>query len=360
MTGRRLMASCTPFLVAVLLVPSVVGCGSDPAVAPARSGVPGSGQVSATGNTVTTFRFDDDRISDVDLGRDLDPAWVLARPPPDVWTRQGWRPEPSLSMDDQLPQPWPEQYVKEFEQPFNPYTYMTTAAVLCAYDDSHPEDHRASEALAEQLFERLLDYTKSQNGALFVIYDFQYDYEGHVQAPGWVSGFGNGTAIAGTLALYECWPSARKLEVAYALADAYNTTNRDGEAMWFTRVTEDDFAWFEEIAIDEPQMILNGHIMAIMGLYYLWDRHGQDGGVERMLRAGIAAAHEYVPDFRRPGMVSCYDLSPPCHDDYGPERAVIQQDILWEMTGDPVFRDMRDALAEDMNIDVTKYSAHTY
>lgn len=288
---------------------------------------------------VTTMRFD--------LARGLDPDLIFERGAP-----ADWQPDPDPNLE-QLPYPWPDQFVEQHDQLFHPSSYRANASMLCTWAKRNPDRADEVAPIAEALFGRMMDYTEVQGDARFIIYDFDRAYEGHELKAGWVSAYGNGAAIAGTLVLDRCWPDERYVEVAYELAEAYSVTSRDG--LWFTRVTPEGFLWFEEIPVDdEPQMILNGHITAVTGLYYLWDREGQDPEILERLQAGITSVHRYGREFRRPGQINCYDLSPPCHDDYGPERTVRQQDLLFEMTGHDRFRQLRDDFAEDMDIDVTQ------
>lgn len=280
-----------------------------------------------------------------DITPGLDPDLVMTRPAP-----QDWSPDADRPLDEQLPQPWSDKYLDLFDQAFNPSGYKTNASLMCAHVRANPEDADVVRPIAEDLFDRMLEHTVTQGDARFVVYTFDKGYKGQeVQAP-WVSGLGNGSVIAGTLALDECWPDDVYTDTAYELANAYTVLPHGGD-LWFSFVTDDHFLWFEEMPLPDPPMVLNGHITAITSLYYLWDRDRDNDQLAALLRAGITAAREYAPIYRRPGQVNCYDLIEPCHDDYGPERAVRQQHVLYRLSGDESFRQLRDQFADDMDVD---------
>lgn len=282
----------------------------------------------------------------------LDPDLVMTVDAPD-----GWQPRPDRPLDEQLPEPWPDKYVEVHGQPFNPWAYKVNASLLCAHARAHPDEATAVEPIARALFQRMLDYTLVEEEARFVIYDFPQEYKGYTVPAGGTSGLGNGSAIAGTLALDQCWPDEDYVDVAYELAEAYRVLPEDETDLWFSLVTDDGFLWFEEQPLPNgrPSMILNGHVTALTGLYYLWDRAGHDRDVLTLLRAGITAARRYAPEYRRPGRTNCYDLLPPCHDDYGPERTVRQQHVLHALSDDKRFRRLRDQFAVDMGVDPTQF-----
>jgi hypothetical protein len=290
-----------------------------------------------------------------ELRRGVDPDRVFT-----TEAESTWAPKPGL-LNAQIPVPWPPKYLEQYQQPFAPWTYQKNAAQLCAYAKAHPSEASAVADIADRLFRRMLHHTVERHEARFVTYSFNMTYEDHPVAAGWTSGLGNGSAITGTIALHRCWPRTEYVKIAHELALAYRVLRAsvaDG-GPWFSFVTDDGYLWFEEYPLEgEPAqpMVLNGHITALTGLYYLWDHTGgENSGLEELIRAGIASVDRYISDYRRIGQRNCYDLTPPCHDDYGPARTVAQQNVLYVLTGDESFREMRDYFAEDMNVDVRDY-----
>jgi hypothetical protein len=279
----------------------------------------------------------------------LDPARLYTDPPPD-----GWRPDVDLPLDAALPVPWPDQYVTLFRQPFAPYAFRTNAASICAHARAHPEDAPAAAVLAERLFDRMVEYTTLVDDARFVQYRFAYQYEDLALASGWVSGLGNAEAIMGTLAIDQCWPDPRRLDTARELAAAFRVTDTSGP--WFARLLPDGHVWFEEIAVEAgPVMVLNGHLEATIALYTLWEADRRDDALADLIEDAMAAVVDHIDDYRRPGQALCYDLTPSCHDDYGPERTIDQIDVLYQISGDERFRAMRDLLAADVGLDPSTF-----
>ncbi|MFH7323269.1 D-glucuronyl C5-epimerase family protein [Aeromicrobium sp. JJY06] len=278
----------------------------------------------------------------------LDPDRVLT-----VGPHPGWEPRPDLELDAQLPAPWPESFLTTYHQHFAPWPFQVNASLLASHVRRHPESRDLVRPIADALYDRLLEHTEPVGEARFVVYRFGRRYEGvRVRAP-WTSGLGNGAAISGLVALDHAFGDPRYLATARELAAAYRIPGPSTEHLWFSLVADQGYLWFEEQPLDDPvqPMILNGHVTALTGLYYLWDRGGRDPEVLELLSAGLTAAAHYGPRFRVPGAANRYQLREPGHPDYGPARTVRQQQVMYAMTGDPRFLELRDQFATDMGID---------
>ena len=282
----------------------------------------------------------------------LDPDRVLT-----VGRAPGWEPRPGLDLDAQLPVSWPKAYVTRHRQHFAPWPFQVNAALLASYVRAHPESRSLVRPIADALHRRLLEHTARVDGARFVTYGFNRRYDGvRVRAP-WTSGLGNGAAISGLMALDHVFHDPRFLRTARELAAAYRIAGPTRDHLWFSLVADEGFLWFEEQPLDDAvqPMILNGHVTALTGLYYLWDRGGRDPQVLELLDAGLMAALHYGPRFRVPGGTNRYQLREPGHADYGPERTVRQQQVMYAMTRDRRFLELRNLFAADMGIDPERF-----
>jgi hypothetical protein len=122
---------------------------------------------------------------------------------------------------------------------------------------------------------------------------------------------------------------------------------------WVSFVDERGYLWFEEQPLDQVEQprILNGHIRALTGLYFYW-AHTKDEIALSLLEAGIKTIEDNALAYRRPGAINAYDQMQPDVADYGPARTTDQQDILFRLTGDPVFAKYRDMFEEDMRDEI--------
>lgn len=246
-----------------------------------------------------------------------------------------------------LPYDWPAEYIERGHM-FNPWTYQQNALVLCVYARRHGSSEPL-ESVVSDLVDRMLEYTVEVDDARFVVYRFEHSFEGTTVPSGWTSAYGNGVAMAGTLALHQCFGEQRYLDVVWELYEAFARFGEAADPLWVARSLEDGSVWFEELPLGSglQPMVLNGHIYAVWALYDLYEFSG-DGEVLELLRAGLTSIAHHGWRFRRPGETSLYDLRPPDTDDYGPARTINQQDVLCQMTEAQVFRDLRDEFAADM------------
>lgn len=279
---------------------------------------------------------------DGELVAGLDPLGFAAARPPTAWV-----PDTTVPLDEALPVPWAITSVT-LDLAFNPYVYRLNAGMLCAATEAHPEWEPMLEEIAVALVGRLLDHSAVVDGARFVEYRFPYEYEDLQLESPWVSAFGNAEAVLGTIALDRCWPTTRLDGVIAELLRAFERTEDDG-APWFRRDLTDG-VWFEEIAVPGAEvMVLNGHLQAVLALYYAWDREPGERRIEGLVHGGIRATLVHLPSYRRRGEVLCYDLTPPCHPDYGPVRTINQLDALARIAPESALQSWADLLADDLS-----------
>lgn len=260
-----------------------------------------------------------------------------------------WRVDSSVALDDALPFPWPEKYLTSFRQPFNPHGFFVNAAALAGefLRTKDPEIQR----IALGLHARLREYSVLDGNARYVVYRFPKSYRRIIVVPPWTSGYASGAALIGLtlLADVKLVPEAAQdaREILAGMAEVGSPGSR--EELWVSFVDIDGCLWFEEMPLPQPEQprILNGHIRALTGLYLYWVRQ-RDEQAHALLCAGILTIKRHAMDYRRPGDVNAYDLLSPAIADYGPDRTVAQQDILFRMTGDPTFAAYRDTFAADI------------
>lgn len=263
---------------------------------------------------------------------------------------KNWTPDPTKPLDAALPRPWPKRYIEEYQQFFNPNIFYNNARSLCEYDKAH--DSEAARAIAVQLYNRYKDYTEERDGAAYVVYKFPYEYAKRQIAAPWTSAYASGAALIGLVALGDCLG----IEGAKASADAILeglarpiALHDERPDLWVSFVDKEGFLWFEEMPLNEPNQprILNGHIRAITGLYTYYYAYGGETA-RKLLLAGATTIAHYAPLYRALGETNRYDLLEPYNNDYSPARTIAQQEILFKLTGDPIFAAYRDAFTHDM------------
>lgn len=117
---------------------------------------------------------------------------------------------------------------------------------------------------------------------------------------------------------------------------------------WVARIDSLGYYWLEEFPHDErPGMTLNGYIAAIYGVYdYYRVTHNEDALM--LYELCLTTIKHYLPEFRRPGQSSFYDLG---------HRFIAKKNYhdlhvsmmfhLHRMSGDPFFEEMGQALRAD-------------
>jgi hypothetical protein len=272
---------------------------------------------------------------------------------PGVWTYRstvpdGWRPDLTLPLDEAMPHPWTEKYVRVYKQPFVPHGFMGNAVALAGYFES--TDSPDAVVLQRRLLARMLDFSFEREGARFLLYRFAKAYRAARLGNPWTSGYASGAALIGLTAMMAMRvEGAAEIarEVLYGLARPVRLSD-DRSGHWVSLVDDDGFLWFEEVPLaTRPSHILNGHIRALLGLYTYFSTTG-DRLALSLLRAGLATIEANALRFRVPGKINRYDLLEPYMADYSPERTWGQQHVLSRISGETAFAHYRDVFRADI------------
>lgn len=263
---------------------------------------------------------------------------------------QEWEPEAKSNLDNAIPRPWSKMYREKYNQYFSPHDFYTNAAMLCNYETNGADDEKNIRTLLDHIVSRLIQYTIAYRGANFVFYSFEWSRSPEVTLqPGWVSAIANGFAIRGLATAYKCTQNESYLDLAALYVDAFRIVNRkDKQSPWISYVDDYGFLWFDEYPSDSdgPSFVLNGHVHALLGLA-AFDKLRPDPDIHRMIQAGATTIRELGLLFRRKGEINRYSFSTWKKADYLPPRTVRQQMELFRLTGDPFFKSLSNAFAED-------------
>ena len=262
--------------------------------------------------------------------------------PPRQWTPHGVG-----ALYDKLPRNLPDKYINLFKQPFSPHSFLVNALQLANYEPQSANEVVLISNLVSALLERLLDYSELQDDARFVVNRFDHRYRGVDLTAPWTSAYSSGAVLVGLSKWIERFDMKAYHEVAEELVKGMARIRSDA-GLWVSFIDSDDYLWFEEAPLPvEPQpRILNGHVRALTGLYH-WYRVSRSPLAIRLLKGGLTTVRDNVERFRVPGEVNRYDLRPPEIKDYGPQRTVVQQRELFEITGDQFFAEMSKRFAAD-------------
>ena len=229
------------------------------------------------------------------------------------------------------------------KQPYNLASYGISC--LNAYlADSEPEHLTHAELCAGAL----LRDSDMVGAAMLFPYNFDFALHGGpdvVKAP-WYSGLAQGKALSLFVRLWAVTGRPDYYEDARAIFASFGL--RAGEAdPWITDMVGGR-TWFEEYPIPGGTQVLNGHCVAVFGLYDYW-RFTADPEALALLTAGINTIRETLPLFRRPGQMSNYWLRDRdlCDAYYQEKHAEYCLD-LWHITREQIFLDYANGFAADL------------
>lgn len=286
------------------------------------------------------------KTKDYKINTTLDPTKLETGLPPSGWSLTNCK-NPQ-NYDECLPFPWPEKYTKK-GQNFNPWAFVINIKMLINYGKSKNQLPEVK-PMIDYLVDLSTKYSTISGKTRFVVYLFDKKYKTLSVKSGHVSGYGNGRVLEGLSYIYQAYKEPKYLELANSYLNAYLEIRQGDEIAepWFSYLTNEDYLWFEELPTSELKKthILNGHIQALFGLFYFYKYTGDETALN-LLKAGILTVHRYATTFRFPGTINRYDLVYK-HPDYGPERTISQQQMLYLMTDEPYFKELYDTFLTDM------------
>ncbi|MDQ6779851.1 MAG: D-glucuronyl C5-epimerase family protein [Candidatus Eremiobacteraeota bacterium] len=173
------------------------------------------------------------------------------------------------------------------------------------------------------------------------VYDFPYPHYG--AKAGWISGMAQGEALSLLVRAYDATANTRYLSAAIGAATPFQHLLESGGAVW--RSASGD-AVLEEVAIEPPSHILNGHIFALWGLWDLMKVHAEPW-VHELHEAALLTLRRRLPDYDS-GFWSYYSA-------LASRRGfrnlavlkyhafhIAQLRVTAAMTGDPYYREVAD------------------
>ncbi|MBD3784054.1 MAG: hypothetical protein IE926_14090, partial [Micrococcales bacterium] len=196
-------------------------------------------------------------------------------------------------------------------------------------------------AIAEANGQRLVDRRVVSADAWYYPYDFDFAVHGDttqtLRAP-WYSSMAQGEALSAFSRLYQVTHDAKWLEAAdrtyLSLVQA-----PEGEAPFASRVDSAGRLWFEEYPrypVSQSEMVLNGHIFTMFGLYDYWQLTGRRADVGKLFLGGLRTMELTVRTaYRRPNWASVYSLHHAIPTISYHKTHIAQFLLLWRLTTDP-------------------------
>ncbi len=234
--------------------------------------------------------------------------------------------------------------------PFHPYQWSRN--LLAAVQRGQSVDALLAEVDAHTVRYRGADFFEHPFRFTLPLIPVEGEPSYALEAP-WFSGLAQGYVLGALVELARSTGEpAHRERAARAFESFLCLRGEPGQAEpWVSFVDEYDYLWFEEYAqARDPQpRVINGHIGALEGLH-AYHRFTGDERAATLLRCGATTIHRYAGDFRRPGETLRYCLGLPDGHDYGPVRAILQQEWLHALTGEEFFGRMARLFRVDMRL----------
>lgn len=195
---------------------------------------------------------------------------------------------------------------------------------------------------AETQAQRLIERATPVGDAWFHRYDFVW---GDVSPP-WYSGLGQGYALSLFVRLYELTGDAAYKTAADATFASFLAPGPAGTP-WVTDVDTQGYLWFQEYPGSKTESVLNGFLVAALGMYDYYRVTGDPAALD-LFRGAATTVADCVVDYRQAGWRTLYCQVDPLTADAGYHEVVVQQLLaLFSITGDIRFARWADTFESD-------------
>lgn len=236
-----------------------------------------------------------------------------------------------------------DRYLKKFQQSVDINTFLANTNELYCATSKLPESRRRQ--LAEYLFSQLQPHLKSINNSTYFIYNFDYAPLDYNLKRGWFSGLAQAKLLMSIRRLHQITGDKKFEILAKKILLSFRPSNNFGGPAFYD---SEGFYWIDEYpSQDKHSFVLNGHIWGLIGLHDYLQQYKDDQSLEYLQR-GIDTVKKYIPTFRLPNHINCYDLRI-CEPDYLPSRTIKQQDWLYHVTSDSQFKKYSEYFKADFS-----------
>jgi hypothetical protein len=151
-------------------------------------------------------------------------------------------------------------------------------------------------ALFKRQLEWLADHQRrTEEGLWQWTYDFDYRVNDVYSLDGpWGSAMAQGTAIAALARGYRVFGDRRYLDIARRSLPSFRVEVSDGG---FRRKLSDQAWWYEEYPTPRPSYVLNGFVVALLGLWEGKHVLPAEAGCDELIDKGIHALDRLLPQF---------------------------------------------------------------
>ncbi|MCC6981639.1 MAG: hypothetical protein IT535_00060 [Bauldia sp.] len=266
---------------------------------------------------------------------------IMLMPAADNWS-------PSTFLD--LRYPWPDEYVEEHRQPFEPWTFAKNAAAIVHFVKARGLTATIDRQIKYLAFTAGL-YTRSEGGCTYVTNEFEYQQMWSMFASGFKGAFMNAVTAYGYIYLFQASGDRSYLEKARVLlasaaeceSDTVKLHSVDGQGQFWLneyvfRVPSQDEGLFQAMGFEQNadgafrSRIYNGHIHALLA----YIKYGKVAGVDdfdEVIAKSIETVRYYLPSQLYNDRYFSYQVEFPLYPDYGQARAVSLAEGLCEITG---------------------------
>jgi len=182
---------------------------------------------------------------------------------------------------------------------------------------------------------------KKKDGVEYALFLNYFHFE-NSSVP-WVSGYAQGLGAGLYAKAYQTTKNKTYLKTAKLLLNSFQIPYKDGGF-----VVEYPYGfWILEYGYNPNELVLNGHIIALQGLYYYWEIT-KDSYAKELFENGTTSVAKALPDFEKDGWSLYSNIHGRAIRKYH-ELHIQLLEWLYEKTGNEIFKEYAERWKRSLN-----------
>jgi hypothetical protein len=191
------------------------------------------------------------------------------------------------------------------------------------------------------LTEYLISVSSERGNGRFVVWENNFEWPVYELPNGWIGALSQAGCIKALMLAYQATGDERYNEFSEKAIEAFEVDVSEGGLRTARAYGTESYVWYPEYARSEPPYVLNGFITSVIWLREYYETTGYSKA-RALYEDGLKSIIHFLPSYNQDPNWSYYDAVGHNSSSHYHELHVKQMALLYDLTGDVIFRDYQE------------------